>query len=58
MGLQLRAVDLQGLDALFLFQEFFLVEYLLGQVFVLLAQRTQRLLVARQLPVLRLQLRL
>ena len=58
MGLQLRAVDLQRLDALLLFQELFLVEHLLGQVFVLLAQSTQRLLVARQLPVLRLQLRL
>ena len=54
MGLQLRTVDIEGLDALLLFQEFFLVEHLLSQVFVLLAQRAQRLLVGRQLRALSL----
>ena len=54
MELQLRTVDLEGLDALLLFQEFFLVEYLLSQVFVLLAQRAQRLLIGRQLRALSL----
>ena len=58
MGLQLRTVDLQCLDALLLLQEFFLVEHLLGQVFVLLAQRAQRLLVGRQLRILSQLLRL
>ena len=58
MGLQLRTVDLQGLDALLLLQKLFLVEHLLGQVFVGLTHRAQRLLVGRQLRILSQLLRL